>query len=326
MFLEVYSSQRKVQTIKNEWETLQERDIFSTPFQSFGWCMAYFESFCKSSLPKNLVKFLRILAVRDEQNRLLALMPGYLVFKGRPWYQPLGFGFSDYCQPLFGTGDSRQAFQLILSKARLHGFARVHIPNIPESHPVLGMVSNIYRENTDSLVKFLPEAEEKVIGLVSSKLRNQLKKYISCCQDFNIQVVHGSDPQFSGAVDDLARLHKSRWEAKGKTGLLGYKMVNMLKQCARYDRFDFFRMVVIKNKAEVIGANLCFKWLDKYYYYQSGFNMEYEDFGLGNVMVFQHMTNAVREKCRSFDFLRGTEPYKERWRPDFRIKHFGIKI
>jgi CelD/BcsL family acetyltransferase involved in cellulose biosynthesis len=56
-----------------------------------------------------------------------------------------------------------------------------------------------------------------------------------------------------------------------------------------------------------------FWWRDTFAAYQSGWDRRYARHGLGNLLVLHALEFAAGHGARTFDFLRGTEPYKYRF-------------
>jgi hypothetical protein len=57
----------------------------------------------------------------------------------------------------------------------------------------------------------------------------------------------------------------------------------------------------------------CFTYLDRTCYYQGGFEPTLARLSLGTVLTALSIRRAIEENRSQFDFLRGDEPYKERW-------------
>jgi CelD/BcsL family acetyltransferase involved in cellulose biosynthesis len=71
--------------------------------------------------------------------------------------------------------------------------------------------------------------------------------------------------------------------------------------------------VVARRGAEVVGVLYGFWWRDTFAAYQSGWDRRFARDALGNVLVLHALEQAADHGARTFDFLRGTEPYKYRF-------------
>ncbi len=71
--------------------------------------------------------------------------------------------------------------------------------------------------------------------------------------------------------------------------------------------------VVARRGDSIAGVLYGFWWRETFAAYQSGWDRTYARHGLGNVLVLHALEFAAAEGARSFDFLRGREPYKYRF-------------
>lgn len=71
--------------------------------------------------------------------------------------------------------------------------------------------------------------------------------------------------------------------------------------------------VVARRGGSIAGVLYGFWWRDTFAAYQSGWDRSYARHALGNVLILHALEFAAAGGARSFDFLRGTEPYKYRF-------------
>ena len=71
--------------------------------------------------------------------------------------------------------------------------------------------------------------------------------------------------------------------------------------------------LVAECNDRVIGVLYGFWWRDTFSAYQSGWDPAWARFSLGTILVYQAIRAAGNHGARSFDFLRGAEPYKYRF-------------
>ena len=62
------------------------------------------------------------------------------------------------------------------------------------------------------------------------------------------------------------------------------------------------------------------------YYYQAGFDPEMNAFSPGNLLVAETIREAIEEGRLHFDFMRGDEPYKRRWKPQHAWSNLRVLI
>jgi CelD/BcsL family acetyltransferase involved in cellulose biosynthesis len=71
--------------------------------------------------------------------------------------------------------------------------------------------------------------------------------------------------------------------------------------------------VVARRDDRVVGVLYGFWWRDSFAGYQHAWDRDYARDALGNVLVLHAIEHATAAGARSFDFLRGSEPYKYRF-------------
>jgi CelD/BcsL family acetyltransferase involved in cellulose biosynthesis len=71
--------------------------------------------------------------------------------------------------------------------------------------------------------------------------------------------------------------------------------------------------VVARSDDGVAGVLYGFWWRDTFAAYQSGWDRSYARDALGNLLVLHALELAAEHGAETFDFLRGTEPYKYRF-------------
>lgn len=325
MEVKVLNSKSQFEQLEPAWNHIFLQDPCSTPFQSYAWCMAWWQVFCRSFTLKTLFKHLRIVKLESEVGHIQALLPGYLIHKRRPEFRPLGYMASDYCLPLVSPGCSMEGVHLLLEKALAVGFGHVYIPNVPQGHIALHASKNASSTPCISYIKTLNGDIDAVLSTTSTKFRSNLRYALKQCDSFCFDIFASGHSLFRLHLTDLIRLHQMRFESKGKKGGLNTAFSRFISLFEEHDKHHMSRLLIVKDRERVIGANLCFSFKSKYYFYNAGIDPEYSKYSLGTVMVYHQLLNAIREGCSFFDFLRGDEDYKLRWKPDQTIQHYQIR-
>jgi CelD/BcsL family acetyltransferase involved in cellulose biosynthesis len=70
---------------------------------------------------------------------------------------------------------------------------------------------------------------------------------------------------------------------------------------------------VARRGEQVVGVLYGFWWRDTFAAYQQGWDRAYSADALGNVMILHALERVAEQGATTFDFLRGTEPYKYRF-------------
>ena len=93
------------------------------------------------------------------------------------------------------------------------------------------------------------------------------------------------------------------------------KMQTFLHQfCNRALDKGWLRLHQILVEDQLIAGIIVFHWRDQAYYYQSGWDIDNIEFSPGDLMLDQSIHTAIDEGKIAFDFLRGDEEYKSRFK------------
>lgn len=71
--------------------------------------------------------------------------------------------------------------------------------------------------------------------------------------------------------------------------------------------------IVARRDEAIVGVLYGFCWQDTFAAYQSGWDPRFARHSIGSVLVLHALDRAADAGARTFDFLRGTEPYKYRF-------------
>ncbi|MFF4338995.1 GNAT family N-acetyltransferase [Kitasatospora sp. NPDC001540] len=116
-------------------------------------------------------------------------------------------------------------------------------------------------------------------------------------------------------LDDLLRLHRLRREAvAGGASSFGADRLPLHRQLlgsAAPGRGPAFQ--IARHRDELVGVLYGFRWADRFAYYQTGWDPRWAAESLGTALVDAAIRNCAAEGVRTFDFLRGREPYKYRF-------------
>jgi hypothetical protein len=115
--------------------------------------------------------------------------------------------------------------------------------------------------------------------------------------------------------DALADLHTRRWRKRGDAGVLADPRVlaHHREALPALEAAGLLRLYVLRIGTETVAALLVLSAKRRSFYYIGGFDPQHSALGLGTILVGHAIDEAERESHRSFDFLRGREPYKCRW-------------
>lgn len=116
-------------------------------------------------------------------------------------------------------------------------------------------------------------------------------------------------------IDYLMRLHHQRWQTKGERHAfsspeyVGFHR-DVIHACARR---GWIRFYCLEANALPIAIFYCYRFRNRIYYFQAGFDPDYERLRPGLVLIGFAVECAIQEGNKIFDFLRGEHEYKTQW-------------
>lgn len=164
----------------------------------------------------------------------------------------------------------------------------------------------------------LPDSWETYLRSVSRNRRYTIRSSRKKLErDFNkVRFYVISDPsEVLGALDTLIALHHKRWHAKAIScafstpEYVGFHRDAILA-CAKRGWLQFYCLEV---DDQIIAAIYCYHFRNQVFYFQAGFDPEFENYRPGLVLIGYSIEHAIKEGNSVFDFLRGEHEYKNQW-------------
>jgi CelD/BcsL family acetyltransferase involved in cellulose biosynthesis len=296
-----------------EWKELFLRCPNAAPFLAGEWLMVWINEF----RPQNLIG----VEVR-ESGRLVGLAP--LIIYRRNQKRVLAFaggGVSDYLGVLLEPGDEGAAVTEVLDAVdTIPGWDVLDFTDLPLGSVLLySQTLRPYAKEHDlCFVLSLPSNSEELVQSLSKRQWANLRNARSRTQREGGAVVESATPlNAEEFVEDLFRLHTSRWRKLGQSGVLGDLQIRQFHRVAAPALLSsgLLRLYRMRMNDRTIAVNYSFFHHQSVYCYLQGFDPEFSFLSPGMQLMFAVIEEAVRFGARRFDFLRGEEGYKLHWRP-----------
>ena len=295
----------------SEWDRLQAASPFATPFQSRTWLSTWSSHFANPSQ-------LTTISVREGTD-LVGFFP--MMTCRSPWraLRPLGTGPSDYLGPLLLSEDS--AVQETLMEA-LHELSRTHLVDLhqmPSDHPFARQFADENpAEQAKCLILDLPPGFESYVAGLSKSLRYDVRRIDGkALKERGATVEWVDESNVNEFADQFFELHKARWKSRGLPGAFFGKgeafQREWMKQAAQNGTLVMNRLVA---EGKPVGIVYAIQQGGTCYFYQAGMDPEASSLSPGTILVAKMIERAIDIGCHTFDFMRGDEPYKRRWKPN----------
>lgn len=120
------------------------------------------------------------------------------------------------------------------------------------------------------------------------------------------------------ALQTLFLLHHGRWSERG--GSSAFHSARLLEFHERFSRIalarGWLRLSVLYTDERPAAAVYAFRYGDRFYYYQAGFDPALGSLSPGVILQGISIQQALEEGAVLYDFLRGSESYKYFWSND----------
>jgi CelD/BcsL family acetyltransferase involved in cellulose biosynthesis len=308
----VLTELREFERVATEWKQLFARSNV-TSFQSPEWLLPWLEVFSARELVGIAVRngdvlagFAPLLIYPRDGERVLAFAGG---------------GVSDYLGVLAERGRELQVIEEILGTAlEIPGWTILDLTDVAQSSTLLGCpcLAKCAKPQETCLVLPLPETRAGLLGSFSKRQRANLRQARSRLQragDATVELATiDTIPQF---LDDLFRLHASRWKEMGESGVLGELRVRQFHRrvAPRLCAEGVLRLDRLRLKGKTIAVTYSLSHDHEVYCYLQGFDPAFAQLSPGTLLMQAVIEDAMTRGIRRFDFLRGEEAYKTHWRP-----------
>jgi len=326
--------------LREEWDALVEEAADATIYQTWEWNDAWWHAFSRD-------KRLQLLLVRND-SCLIGIGPFYI---GRHLGTPLrrlaflGTGPSDYLTVIAATGKETEVYEALLAYLLTHdGYDLADLQQVPEGTPFLKWLREVAPERNAAKANgvtgswqvhvrpieacptvALPASYDAYLHSLSKRTRENVRYYTRLA----LRELPGasfdlcSAEDLASGMESLFRLHQRRWRQRMMPGCFGSRRSRQFHMdvASRFMKRGWLRLHVLRSVDQILAALYCFAFRDRYYYYLGGFEPDLHRYSLGTILTAAAVRQAIEEGCTSFDFLRGNEAYKERWKPAVRTNY-----
>lgn len=298
------------------WHDLYRRSRGATPFQSHPWLYSWWMSYGRRGR-------LRLVLVK-QCDRLVAAAPLMLVHRPLPLLVPLGGEISDFSDVLLD--DSCAGARGALTDGLLRA-ARGAVVDLREVRPG-GAAEQLYRNwpgarrrLDDSVCLELPAAPlPELLERLPTRHARRFRAKVRKLEALGVEERVVPAEEVPGAVATMLRLHGLQWRGRGVTPEhLRPRFAEHLVRATR-QMVGTGDAVVTEYRldGEVMATDVTLMSADLAGGYLYGAHPELRARKVDiTTMLLRHDARQVTETgCSVLSMLRGTEPYKQHWRPE----------
>ena len=304
--IRVWTEPDAFERLQGPWQDLVLNSE-ATPFQTWEWNSTWHRHMGRSKRP-NLVGIY-------EGEDLLALLP--LVRHPAPWpcYRFAATGPSDVLGPLVRNDAPPEVLgELTGWVDSQRGLVDLH--QIREGSlwcRTLGTGS----EQATCLLLDLPKTYDEYLQTLSKSLRYDCRRFEKkAFSDDGYRFEEVRDERVEAGLEHLFEVHRRRWRKRGLPGAFLGRIVPFQKDWAsQAQKRGWLWLTLLHQGSECVGGIYAMRMGRTCYFYQAGFDPGSKNVSPGTVLVAYTIRRAIQNGVEVFDFMRGDEPYKRRWKP-----------
>lgn len=296
------------------------RQVFITPeFQKAWW----------DTLGKSENGTLQVITIRNESGLLIGLAPLYhfITSEGQTQMSFIGcVNVSDYLDFIVDQDYVNEVYDGIIEK--LHATPQAvnsFFCSIPATSPTLStfkekLLKDAWQIKTTQQdvcpVISLPKTWDEYLAAIGKKQRHEIKrkwKKLFDEQDAEFELVELPN-QAEAAITDFITLHQASSQEK-KNFWNDDHVRFFIHFTQKTAEKSWLKLYFLKVNNVRVAAMLGFAYNNQFFLYNSGFVADqYREYGIGSVLTAYTIQQAIERGNVRYDFLRGDEAYKFRFR------------
>jgi len=318
--IEVVTDLERFRSLKEDWNALASA-AGSSIFQTWEWSWYWWKSNGRG-------KKLSLLVARDA-GAIVGIAPVYLssTHYGLPLKVAafIGTNGTDYLDIIADGDISGAAVALYGALFAASGWDAIDLHQLSSARNTAGEMvekakalgfscADVIQDHCYSLE--LPESWEGYLATLSKKFRWNVQYYARRLARDHDMRIRLSCPETVGEDMELFfKLHQKRFIAKKKPGAyLNPKFRKFhIGLAAALCESGWLRLYVMELDGLPVAALYGFAFGDTFYYYLGGFEPEWAPMSVSTVLIGRAIEDSIAAGMGRFDFLRGQEPYKQKW-------------
>jgi CelD/BcsL family acetyltransferase involved in cellulose biosynthesis len=327
-----YDRTEDFEGLRKEWNDLLERSRSQSVFLTWEWLYAWWRHFGAGF-------DLRIVAVRRE-GRLVGIGP-FCVSPTWRWMPLRVLTFlgttrvsSEYLDIVADPSCEQEVVDAIFRTFREDGgrWDCMVLPEVLAESLVLSHLEGRARSAGSRVQRTLsqvcpylnlPKSDVEFFALLGPQMRAALRRSTRKLEGVGAEVKRidlvDGDPS---VLSVLFSLHEKRWAVRNRAGNFKDQTIRAFHGQLVKDlgAAGWLCLYVLQMEGRPIGVLYGFRFKDKFFFYQSGFDpqpptsaIKWADYSPGLVLIGHGIREAIVQGLTEFDYLRGVEPYKRRW-------------
>jgi len=338
--------------MKQDWSVLHSKSKSNSPFSTWEWISNY-EKILMGSHEE-----LNIICIFNEGEKLIAVAP-FMIKKERRY----GLEFNiieligsdgriaaDYMDIIIDPeylDEGKRLLMNYLTGGTNSKWDAIRWSGILDDSKCWDLLRQLKNEGYEAVEEpmdicpyiTLPKTWEEYLDTLSKKSRYNVRKKRRDLEKEHkntLFFIVSDEDSLVKAMEWTCQLHRSRMVMKGIKGFsTSSEFWEFQKEVAKeFLAKGWLFLGVLEVDGSPVASQYGFKFNNKLFHYQTGFDPNYDKYSAGLVSTGFMIENALKEKVQEYDFLRGKEDYKFHWTQDVRTiysalianKNFGGRL
>ena len=336
------------ETLSDIWNQVLKKSESNNIFLTWEWISTWWRHFGEGRKPLILLlkkegNIIGIAPLMYTRQRIKFLNLGIIEF--------IGTGLSDYGDFIL-TKEKEECMNLIFDFLEREPIKwdMMDLRHIPEDSITAGLLHKLAEERSYKIIRketscmYIPLSQtwEEYFGKLSSNRRYDLRRSLRRCnKNHSMYVKHIENiKDFEDSIDDFFNLYTKwlmeRYKISSIFNIPLYKVKQFLIDLAQIlfktqadgENLIDLSFLMIDQKP----ASSCYSFIYNkvFFAYMMPWDSLYSKYNIGNLHLMFLLEYSMKQGLKKFDFLRGNEPYKNRWnafmKKNSKITFFRISL
>jgi CelD/BcsL family acetyltransferase involved in cellulose biosynthesis len=318
------------ESLKADWNKLLSKSLDNNPFLTYEWLTTWWKFFGQE-------KKLKIFVAKN-QGQIVLIAP-----QMRTDYDRLGVNIlkksefvaspnSDYHTFILTNFDESQKImkKLIKDIYEVQNSDVIIFGEVPETSYTAKLLQNIQIEGytIDHSVCSpcpyieLPSDPKTFLQTLGSNMRHNLKKCeADATEKFHVNFINYKEMgSIENAMKAFFALHQRRQTSEGREGYFSSRNNEQfhVEIAKKFAEKDYLALFFLTFNDVPVSSVYCYEYNNKLYAYLCGFDPEYAEYRPGYLVFKKAIEYGINKGLKEFDFMRGSEEYKTRWKATVR--------
>jgi CelD/BcsL family acetyltransferase involved in cellulose biosynthesis len=319
----------KLGSLANKWNNILSQSESDNIFLTWEWVFNWWQVYGGG-------KELRVLLVKDQHEDIVAIAPFYIHTKtflsglSVNEIRFLGTGEDvspDYLDFIIKRGFENEAISVFIKYlVAKNGWHVINLTDMLSTSLNVKILQKVATDNrlvvesseraTCPYIQLLPDWDEYIKSLSNNMRFNIKRRMRNLEKDFRTRYFVWQDMEgLEYVMGRLSSLHNKRWEQKGAKHGFSSKQYNAFHRAIarEFALKGWLQLSCLELNDEIVAILYDYRYGDKIYYYQGGFDPSLYKYSPGLVLRAFVIQEAIKGGIKEIDLLKGAYEHKYKW-------------